>query len=322
MVRWFSIAVVASFGLIAPGWSAAQEAPEGKAPTGDVNALFQQLDANSDGQIAGDEAGEEHGRLFKRLLRKADKDGDGKLSRTEFAAGLQEERPQPPGDRPGPQANDGLRRFVQADPDELFKRLDANGDGKLELEETPEQVREGLKRFFEQADANRDKSLSPEEFHKGHELLRRVTGAGASPNVQNRGAGMEEAVLFKALDANADGALSAEEVAAAPAALKRLDRDGDGQITRREVMAAAAPAGRPPAPGPMPALERLKRLDRNGDGKLAQDELPPFLQNRFDKLDANADGFVDLEELKRAVEVLRRQGPNEGAPARPAEGKG
>ncbi len=177
MVRWLSAAVLSSLGLVAPDWILAQENSETKPPLPDVNELFQQLDANSDGQVADDEVSDEHSRLFKRLLRKADKDGDGKLSRAEFVAGLQEERPQPPADgRPNPQRNEGLRRFAQADPEQLFQRLDANGDDKLELEEMPEQAREGLRRFFEQADANRDKSLSLEELRKGQEYLRRLTG--------------------------------------------------------------------------------------------------------------------------------------------------
>lgn len=320
MVRRFTAAFVASCGLVAAQGAIAQEKPAAKAPTPDVNTLFQQLDADSDGQVAENEVGEDRIRLFKRLLRKADKDGDGKLSRAEFVAGLQEERPQPPADGPNPQGNERRRQFLEADPEELFKRLDANGDGKVELEETPEQAREGLKRFFEQADANRDQSLSLDEFRKGHEYVRTLAGANTPPNAQNRGAAPGDAALFKALDADGDGTLSAEELAAATAALKKLDRDGDGQITRREIMADVAggrPEARPGAGNPEQVLERLKRLDKNGDGKLAQDELPPFLQNRFDKLDANADGFVDQEELKRAAEAIREQIRKQGGPVRP-----
>jgi Ca2+-binding EF-hand superfamily protein len=326
MVRWLSAAVLSSLGLVAPNWILAQENSETKPPLPDVNELFQQLDANSDGQVADDEVSDEHSRLFKRLLRNADKDGDGKLSRAEFLAGLQEERPQPPADgRPGPQRNEGLRRFAQADPEQVFQRLDANGDGKLELDEMPEQAREGLRRFFEQADANRDQSLSLEELRKGQEYLRRLTGAGAPPNAQtanpaNRGAGPADGALFGALDANGDGAISSEELAAAADALKKLDRDGDGQLTRRELMGAAGerPATRPAPPNAEQARERFNRFDKNGDGKLAQDELPPFLQNRFDKLDANADGFVDQEELVRAQGAFRGQFQNQRRPGRPS----
>lgn len=327
MVRPLS-AVMASLALAA-GVVAAQN-PENKEPASDPTALFQQLDANSDGQLDDGEVGEEQRRLFKRLLRKGDKDNDGKLSRAEFIAALQEENPQPPADGPNRPGNERMRQFLEANPEEIFKRLDANGDGKVELQEVPEQVREGLGRFFEQADANRDKSVSLEEFQRGHEYLRRLMGANQPPNGQNRPVNVGEGPLFKALDTNEDGTLSAEELTAATASLKKLDRDGDGQITRREIMPMMPPGGAPAArrPGlgnPQQMLERLKQLDRNGDGKLAADELPPFLQGRFEKLDSNGDGSIDQDELKKAAEVIREQMRQQGGrrqqPAKSPENK-
>lgn len=309
MVRPLS-ALIATLSLAA-GVAAGQNPDKpAQEPPADPTALFQKLDGNSDGQLDDQEAGEEHARLFKRLLRKADQDGDGKLSRSEFIAALQEERPQPPADRPGPQGDERRRQFLQANPEELFKRLDANGDGKVELEEVPEQIRQGMQRFFEQADANRDKSLTLEELRKGHDYLRTLAGLNPSPNSPNREAPQADGMLFQALDANRDGSISADELAGAAAALKKLDRDGDGQITRREIMpgplAGDDPQRRRPGVGaPAQMLERLKRLDRNGDGKLAADELPPFLANRFNQLDANGDGSLDQDELKSAVESIR-----------------
>ncbi|HVW36395.1 MAG TPA: hypothetical protein VHB99_03785, partial [Pirellulales bacterium] len=208
MYRSFSAALAAALALAAPQLVSAQNPEAPKAPIQDPTALFQQLDANSDGQLADSEVSDEHQRLFKRLLRKADKDGDGKLSRAEFTAGLNEERPQPPADAPN-QGGGRMAQFLQANPEEIFQRLDVNGDGKIELSELPDQVREALGRFFEQADANRDKSLSLEEFQKGHEYARRLAGvAPPGSNGPNAGPG---AVLLKALDGNGDGTLSSEE---------------------------------------------------------------------------------------------------------------
>ena len=48
-------------------------------------------------------------------------------------------------------------------------------------------------------------------------------------------------LLMEALDTNHDGILSAEEIANAPASLKKLDKNGDGQLTEDEL--------RPPPPG-------------------------------------------------------------------------
>jgi hypothetical protein len=42
--------------------------------------------------------------------------------------------------------------------------------------------------------------------------------------------------LWAALDKNRDATLSADEISAAPEALKKLDTDGDGQVTPREIL--------------------------------------------------------------------------------------
>ncbi|HXS68712.1 MAG TPA: EF-hand domain-containing protein [Candidatus Polarisedimenticolia bacterium] len=51
--------------------------------------------------------------------------------------------------------------------------------------------------------------------------------------------------LMEVLDANHDGVIDADEIANAPAALKKLDKNGDGKLTMDEL--------RPPRPhGPPP----------------------------------------------------------------------
>jgi collagen type III alpha len=39
------------------------------------------------------------------------------------------------------------------------------------------------------------------------------------------------------------------------------------------------------------------QFDKDGDKKLSRDELPEFLQSRFERMDTNGDGFIDAGEL-------------------------
>ena len=51
--------------------------------------------------------------------------------------------------------------------------------------------------------------------------------------------------IVRALDANHDGVIDADEIANASAALKTLDKNGDGKLTPDEFM-GPRPQGRPP----------------------------------------------------------------------------
>jgi len=43
--------------------------------------------------------------------------------------------------------------------------------------------------------------------------------------------------------------------------------------------------------------QMLRRLDQDGDGKLSKTEMPERMQERWQFMDINRDGFVDQEEL-------------------------
>jgi len=55
--------------------------------------------------------------------------------------------------------------------------------------------------------------------------------------------------LLHLFDTNHDGVISADEIAAAPAALKALDKNGDGQLTSDELRPPRGPKGEKGAKG-------------------------------------------------------------------------
>jgi heat shock protein HtpX len=63
----------------------------------DNSDLFSKLDANKDGFVTPDEIKDDQKALYERMLRTSDKDGDKKLSKDEFQAGLKpDETPRQP----------------------------------------------------------------------------------------------------------------------------------------------------------------------------------------------------------------------------------
>ncbi|HVC94756.1 MAG TPA: hypothetical protein VND64_13740 [Pirellulales bacterium] len=337
MARPLAVGLAALAAIVLACFVRAEDEPS-PSEVPNPETLFKQLDSDGDGQLAGDEAGEDHRRLFQRLLRRHDADGDGTLSLTEFTAGLKEAPPEIPADVPPPaEPNEQLTRFLQADPTELFNLLDANRDGKLVLDEVPAEGRPQFGQFFERADIDRDKALTLDEFRKGHQQVRQYLGTPApgQGQAETRPGGPGQR-LYRALDLDGDGELSAEELANAPRSLSKLDQDGDGTLSRRELgqgaqapQAPARSAGASPGNGKGQAKpggaglagfnprRLIERMDKDGDGKLTQDEMPPSLRGRFAQIDANGDGFADLEELRRVVDQMQRRAKQDGDENKP-----
>src|SRR5262245_4266560 len=291
--------------LLALGSLVAQEAAE----------LFGKLDANKDGYVGRDEVQESQTALFERLVRTSDKNGDGKLSKEEFQAGLRpDDAPRPPlggaqglpgragGPRQAAQANNARPNqgmFERAQLEALFDRTDSNSDGKVTKDEIPEE-RQGMRGILERAGGE---SISKEQFVRGMLAMAQAIGQpprpdGAPPrrpDGQPGGppGGPPGGGLFGALDADLNGEISNAEIIGAGTALLKLDRNGDGKLTRDEVF-GAGPAGGPPGrPGAPPAA-------RPGEGRPGQRGLggmnPEEFQRRLKEADTNGDGKVSKEE--------------------------
>ncbi len=282
----------------------ADENPAADGP--DPSALFQQLDANKDGQLTSDEIPEDRKRLFERLLRTADKNRDSKLDADEFAAGLK------PAERThaeaAPRGPEGRRPDERPGPQRIFRRLDANGDGKVSLDEVPEPRKEGFKQLIARGDKDGDGALSSAEFKQA--FAGSPAANGQPPQAKPREGRGDPKQFFARLDRNGDGKLTADEVPEERRALverliRRGDKDQDKALSLEEFIAS-----RPERPGQEPPDPDNPRrppfgagiaglfvaLDADHDGKLSSGEISAAA-DVIRKLDKNGDGTVTAEEI-------------------------
>ncbi len=231
-----------------------------------------------------------------------------------------------------PKAADPVLRLPAQASRAVIERNDKDGDGKLSKEEAPE----FLARGFDRADTNSDGFLDQPELEHAFQAMRGAPGQAAGQGGQQ---------FFKQLDKDGDGKISKDE---APERMKenfdRLDANGDGFIVIEEFQrvmgamrgqggeggrkpegdAASRPGGegrprdgadgRPrdgadgrPRDGAGLAA-RFKELDKDGDGKISKEEAPERMRDNFDRIDSNSDGFIDMEEMQKAMGAGRGRG--------------
>jgi Ca2+-binding EF-hand superfamily protein len=318
-------AIVFSLGAAPAVWSQDNQEPPKQTDQQAEQAekLFKQFDKNGDGQVEGDEVPENRRPLFYRLIRFGDKDDSGSLSKEELSAAWPEQQP-----RPGDPNHPDQKRLAARDggngagggkgpgPEQLFERIDVNKDGKIVESEVPEARKQLFQRLGKKADKNGDGGIDRDELTAGLKEMRSRPQSGPRP-----------AELFKSLDTNQDGKLTAEEV---PADRRKLfervtaaaDKNGDKSLSQEEFLAGFKAVrqalgnqagGMPIDPGKL--QERMLKLDANGDGKISRDEFDRPGAKRFQQLDKNGDGAVDAEELKAHADVLE----NELKSVKPAE---
>lgn len=215
----------------------------------------------------------------------------------------------------------------------LYAYLDKNDDRVLDMAETerapniqflqfhlqgaigfPYQASKGQMAQF---DSNKDGKVSLDEFK---DFYRRggITALQFASNSNRASTDTVTKTIYKSLDTNKDGKLSAEEMARAPAELRRFDLDENEMLTAAELRPGGEDSsgiyysfnqggmGGPNAdlgflevkPEAVEGVSRqvLAHYDKDKNGKLSLTE-SGFDKPLFDKLDANHDGQLDAKEF-------------------------
>jgi Ca2+-binding EF-hand superfamily protein len=213
------------FGALAVAATGAHAQP-GRGSFLQFHPLLAALDANHDNTI--DEA-----ELTKApaALRALDKNQDGRIAAEEMSPMMGRGRGGRGREEEGPQGSNAVEEAIKT-----YLSFDRNNDGKLVRDEVPERM-QGI---FDRADADKDGVLTADELRAMARAQQAASGGGREegPGRGGRdgrgGAGMRDPI-FAALDTDHDNAISVEEIANAPAALKALDRNQDGKLTEDEL---------------------------------------------------------------------------------------
>ena len=190
------------------------------------------------------------GGIREAMIKKYDKNGDGKLDEDErpsreemqefFRAQLGGGQTRPGGSqtrpgggqtRPGQGGRDAAPQ--QNMRDAMLKKFDKNGDGKLDEDERPS--REEMQEFF-RSQLGGGQGGRPGGDQGGPGQGRPGQGGGFGERGQGgRGGSRPPNPVMEALDKNKDGTLSTEELKNAAKALATLDKNKDGKIDQEEM---------------------------------------------------------------------------------------
>ena len=199
----------------------------------------------------------------------------------------------------------------------VFQKFDKNSDGKVTSEELPNA------QAFERFDVNKDGSITLEEYTQVAGGMKPTTTPttptkpGETPPATKTATTAPADAVFSGYDKNSDGKVTTDELAS-PQAFARFDLDKDGAISLEEynkVSGKTAPTTTPgTTPPPSPAVSQIdamvKQFDVNADGKITREESAGA--QWFNRVDSNADGVIDAEELAMVKKIVARGGAGGG----------
>ncbi len=214
----------------------------------------------------------------------------------------------------------GAREDIRVADEQLFARLDANGDGQLKVEELPSSQARLFARLVRQGDADDDGQLTKDEWQQAIAPRRPAKPIEEQRPAELPGADAVRLVLLK-LDVDGDGVIAKDE---APSNMQRVynqiaeqfDRNDDGRINRLE-LARGGPritriAQRAVRQHNWDVERELKKLDRQqGSAALRFSERstprqmltdPNQRKALFEEFDRNGDGKIDRDEVPAQVQ--------------------
>jgi Ca2+-binding EF-hand superfamily protein len=219
---------------------------------------------------------------------------------------------------------------------DLFKKLDADGDGNISESDVPEEHRRMFDRLLSENDKNKDGKLNLDEFRSGLMEDRRRAEAGREGAQPGPARGIEPGEVFKRMDRNGDGKLTAEDLPEESRGrfkgfAERVDANKDGAISEEEFRKAPRPGGGPGRDGglrregaPNAGEPRRDGPPREGaprDGEPRREGEPreggPFqggprvgmafpVAPIMAAIDSNRDGEISAEELAASSSELRK----------------
>ncbi len=238
---------------------------------------FKKLDKDADGKLTLSEVPENFKPRLARMLKDAGKDEEGSINLNEFHRVSRQDGDEAKPPRRGPQAGD--------------RPKGPPGRGRMDRPQGPPML-------FIKLDTNKDGEVSKEELTQIFEL-------------------------FSELDKDTNGTLDPRELFGAPG---RGPRDSERSPRRlgRGRNLEAGDSGRPDRPDRSARMEGRARgfgrppfmggLGKFEDGKISIDTALQNIKKRLEKLDANGDGFIDIEEFRssRPEGMMGRRGPDDG----------